>query len=198
MALTSVLAAVLMCRVLGEPSSLRGSEGNITGVNRNSSLRAFHGWPHPGCCTGCSQFCSPNSGRCYDKKGKYYYLECSASTGGGEHQDCCSSCGAFCSPKSGNCYAGKGQSYYLDCRSYYFVGNKRCSFSRGNGMISYTPQVSSATDCRVACQNTPFCKVFNYAAPDTACGGGPTCQLFSEWCSSEATEDPCWEMYNLD
>ncbi|CAK9051273.1 unnamed protein product [Durusdinium trenchii] len=87
--------------------------------------------------------------RCYDKKGKYYYLERSPSTGG-EHQDCCSKCGAFCSPNSGSCYAGKSQSYYLDCRSYYFVGNKRCNLFRGNGMIDYTPKVTSATDCRVA------------------------------------------------
>ncbi|CAK9087181.1 Ankyrin repeat domain-containing protein 17 [Durusdinium trenchii] len=201
MALTRVVAALLMCEVFAEPS-LQGSAGNTTGVSITSSLRASRSWPHPGCCSGCIDFCSPFSGRCYDKKGKYYYLECSTSTGetggGGEHQDCCSNCGAFCSPKSGKCYLGKGETYYLDCRTYIFAGRRKCNLNRGNGMIDYSPQVGSATECRVACQNTPGCTNFQFAAADTACSVSTACQLFSKSCYSDSTEDPCWELYALD
>lgn len=36
---------------------------------------------HLNCCASCTDFCSPASGNCYEKKGKDYYLECSTRSG---------------------------------------------------------------------------------------------------------------------
>eukprot|EP00929_Paragymnodinium_shiwhaense_P036589 TRINITY_DN1958_c0_g1_i4.p1 TRINITY_DN1958_c0_g1~~TRINITY_DN1958_c0_g1_i4.p1 ORF type:complete len:895 (+),score=219.41 TRINITY_DN1958_c0_g1_i4:48-2732(+) len=63
------------------------------------------------CCSRCqgSDFCSPRSWNCYDRKAKWYYQSC-------RHLACCTRCaGSYCSPVSGRCYSSKAKHYYHSC-----------------------------------------------------------------------------------
>ena len=125
--------AFAMASAAPEAPALRGAPG--------ADLRSS--WQHAGCCNGCNTaFCSPQSGSCYDYKGKYYYLECgSGSSPQGSlpaaqpHADCCDSCSgsSYCSPASGTCYASKGRDYYLECAGprpdFVKVANYACTTS---------------------------------------------------------------------
>ena len=113
----STVLALMCCSVSAAPSGLNSTSAS----SADKSLGAFS-WQHAGCCSGCpTAFCSPNSGTCYDQKGKYYYLECRSNSNvngnGNGNGNCCNSCGgsAFCSPNSGRCYSFKGKYYYLQC-----------------------------------------------------------------------------------
>ena len=104
--------------VSATPKGLRGLQNSSTNSS-NRSLLGSASSAQPGCCGGCpTSFCSPNSGTCYDQKGKDYYLACNSN----RFPSCCNSCGqsAFCSPNSGTCYDQKGKDYYLACNSNRF------------------------------------------------------------------------------
>jgi len=87
------------------------------------------------CCSKCSgqQFCSPRSGRCYDKKRSDYYQTCEVPEPATPVEStpsepatpaCCASCDGkgYCSPHSGSCYDWKKKNYYEKC----FTGPAAC------------------------------------------------------------------------
>ena len=146
-----------MCGVFAGPS-LRAREGNVTvksnslnaSIASNSASGLKSSWPHPGCCNGCnSAFCSPQSGTCYNIKGKYYYLQCGA--GPSPAASCCNGCNtAFCSPQSGSCYNHKGKYYYLQCEA-----DADCCRNCGglcdptSGQCTFEREYNDQLDCRV-------------------------------------------------
>ena len=120
-----VSVVVLLCGLVSAAPELPQPEksgadaaGSLNAsIASNSASGLKSSWPHPGCCNGCnSAFCSPQSGTCYNIKGKYYYLQCGA--GPSPAASCCNGCNtAFCSPQSGSCYNHKGKYYYLQCEA---------------------------------------------------------------------------------
>lgn len=127
MATVIALASVAASRAA--PAGLRG-QAMQDAVPNNSSANSLMAWNLNGsdatefatsgfeCCSRCPNhsFCSPQSGNCYNRQYKSYYIGCG---GGGGGIQCCSKCPhhPFCSPHSGNCYNGKYKSYYIGCGS---------------------------------------------------------------------------------
>ncbi|CAE7534547.1 unnamed protein product [Symbiodinium natans] len=169
-------------------------------------------WQHAGCCNGChTAFCSPESGSCYDYKGKYYYLECanSAPTQGSQgHSDCCGSCSSYCSPQSGRCYDFKGKDYYLECMApsgpsgnfgtnvgdWERLAGKACMESSQSKLIYGLP---SRTACKEKCMGSeyPWCRTFQFSS-SSACSSLSMCTLLNGCSNVEA--DSCWDYYFID
>merc|ERR1712232_812240 len=98
------------------------------------------------CCSECpgQQYCSPRSGKCYDKKRSKYYQTCDAISppepepvdpSEPETPSCCAACNGkgYCSPGSGSCYDWKKKGYYEKC----FTGPAAyCSDCGGEGFCS--------------------------------------------------------------
>eukprot|EP00438_Fugacium_kawagutii_P014481 Skav223528 [mRNA] locus=scaffold1160:375469:376032:+ [translate_table: standard] len=171
---------------------MRGAKPNTTA---ESSVRSF--FPHMGCCNGCyTSFCSPQSGRCYDQKDKYYYLECAA---GNQpfypHANCCNSCSwsQYCSPQSGNCYDSKRKDYYLEC---YDISAPSGNFGSDIGDWQLFPEqtcteptesqvvwgLSSRTACKEKCEDRtqfPWCRSFEVTSVGP-CGNTFYCKLMGD------------------
>lgn len=81
-------------------------------AEESNSTKAGSAW----CCSKCAgQFCSPQSGNCYDSKEKDYYESCGEP---GAPPQCCTDCAGklgFFSPNSGSCYKEKSKDYYQAC-----------------------------------------------------------------------------------
>ena len=170
----SAVLALVCVSVSAAPSGLRAGTGsNSTTTSSERSILAASRWQHPGCCNGCgTAFCSPSSGTCYDRKGKYYYLECRSDKNG----------------SSNSTGTGTGNSY----ANYAYAGRGGCTGQ--SSKISHFA-VNSSSQCRDACQGNSTCRVFIYRGGWTRCGFGASCQLYR---SCEPEENICWEKYVRD
>ena len=193
----------LICGAAAAPSNFRGTGRNGTASTSAEKSLLGASWAHSGCCSGCgTSFCSPQSGTCYDQKGKNYYLECRSggNNNGNSNSNCCNSCSgsAFCSPNSGNCYSFKGKDYYLEClapsrTSYTYAGRIGCRLESSYRLSAL--MVGSSSECRSACDNTPGCIVYNFNDARSPCGTFGDCQLFTS-CVREESE--CFAQYVAD
>ena len=218
--MVAYIALALACVASAAPESsvsLRGAP-NATAA-QSAVLRSSSGssWQHAGCCNGCrTAFCSPESGSCYDYKGKYYYLECtsggSSSQGARPHADCCGRCDRFCSPQSGTCYEFAAKDYYLTCMhdsqgpsrpgrpfgsnvgDWEQVAGQVCTQS-GKSRVFY--DLPSRTACKEKCESTefPWCQLFQYGDASASCGRS-MCELLSDCSSTESAS--CWAYYFVD
>eukprot|EP00438_Fugacium_kawagutii_P015869 Skav209353 [mRNA] locus=scaffold241:709775:710569:- [translate_table: standard] len=210
MALNRIVVALLFCcaSTWAAPShELRGAKGNVTAAQ--SSVRSS--WQHMGCCNGChTAFCSPQSGSCYDQKGKDYYLECAAGNSAHEaHADCCSSCSSYCSPQSGRCYDSKGKDYYLECIPSGPSGNFGTNvgdWEQLAGEACTQPDeyqvfygISSRTECKEKCEDRsqfPWCRSFQFSTASASCGSSSMCKLLGV--CADVRPDACWDYYFID
>ena len=196
---SAIIVALLFClaSVWAAPPVLRGTKSsNATNVTAAQgavrSFRSFRSsWQHAGCCNSChTAFCSPQSGSCYDYKGKYYYLECQSGSSSNSqpapHDDCCGYSTGFCSPQSGTCYDSKGKDYYLECLPKRLFGTnvgdweqlagEACSESDQSELIYDVP---SREECRNYCKDRshPWCRTFQFSAASSSCGSRSMCRL---------------------
>ena len=205
--------ALLFClaSAWAAPPVLRGTKSSNGTIVAQGAVRSLGSWQHAGCCNGCqTAFCSPQSGSCYDHKGKYYYLECESGSSSNSqpapHADCCSYClFGFCSPQSGLCYDFTSKDYYLQCGRTTATGQfgtnagdwaqlagKECTKFTQAELIYDLP---SREDCKEHCMHNshPWCETFQFSAAKSPCGSRSMCKLLGS--CSKFGSSACWDFY---
>ncbi|CAE7750872.1 unnamed protein product [Symbiodinium pilosum] len=205
MVLHRLFARVTLLAWLGSAGSealptLRGSKGLNATSAEGAALRSL--WQHAGCCNGChTDFCSPQSGSCYDHKAKAYYLACGGTWEEAQpHANCCDSCyGSYCSPQSGSCYDSKGKDYYLECSGlrpnvggWEQVAKYACTTSTQSQSIY---DLTSRADCKERCDQTPWCRIFQFNTGTVdGCSSRSECMLLSN--CDDVIYAKCWDYYH--